>query len=211
MQRQGLTPDVVTYTAIISAYEKGGQWRLALSAYEQMRERGCRPDAIVFNAVIDALWETGVIWAQRKVSSHCQDICQGKAVRGVHRSCPDGIVLNANIDALWDTGVISTQRQGGLLPAHLSSQKCLPSPPAFGVSVAFPDGLQHNEGDLAMTCQSAVQSSTQCTVYAGRFCSRGSACALPDLKACTSQHAKCLQIFIAVPAPRRRCCCSIGQ
>lgn len=69
MQRQGLTPDVVTYTAIISAYEKGGQWRLALSGYEQMRERGCRPDAIVFNAIIDALWETGVIWAQRKVSS----------------------------------------------------------------------------------------------------------------------------------------------
>ena len=69
MQRQGLTPDVVTYTAIISAYEKGGQWRLALAGYEQMRERGCRPDAIVFNAIIDALWETGVIWAQRKVSS----------------------------------------------------------------------------------------------------------------------------------------------
>ena len=67
MQQQGLTPDVVTYTAVISAYEKGGQWRLALSAYEQMRERGCRPDAIVFNAIIDALWETGVIWAQRKV------------------------------------------------------------------------------------------------------------------------------------------------
>jgi len=67
MQQQGLTPDVVTYTAIISAYEKGGQWRMALSAYEQMRERGCRPDAIVFNAIIDALWETGVIWAQRKV------------------------------------------------------------------------------------------------------------------------------------------------
>lgn len=67
MQQQGLTPDVVTYTAVISAYEKGGQWRLALGAYEQMRERGCRPDAIVFNAIIDALWETGVIWAQRKV------------------------------------------------------------------------------------------------------------------------------------------------
>ena len=78
MQRQGLTPDVVTYTAIISAYEKGGQWRLALSSYEQMRERGCRPDAIVFNAIIDALWETGVIWAQRKVriSPPSSRICQ---------------------------------------------------------------------------------------------------------------------------------------
>ena len=26
MQGQGCTPDVVTYTALISAYEKGGQW-----------------------------------------------------------------------------------------------------------------------------------------------------------------------------------------
>ena len=90
MQRQGLTPDVVTYTAIISAYEKGGQWRLALSGYEQMRERGCRPDAIVFNAIIDALWETGVIWAQRKVrfppaSIELPDFTDESIINGVTR------------------------------------------------------------------------------------------------------------------------------
>lgn len=67
MQQQGCTPDVVTYTALISAYEKGGQWRRALTAYEAMRMHGCKPDSIVYNAIIDALWETGVIWAQRKV------------------------------------------------------------------------------------------------------------------------------------------------
>lgn len=67
MQGQGCTPDVVTYTALISAYEKGGQWRRALGAFEQMRAQRCKPDAIVYNAITDALWETGVIWAQRKV------------------------------------------------------------------------------------------------------------------------------------------------
>jgi len=67
MQAQGCTPDVVTYTALISSYEKGGQWRRALAAYNQMRHRRCQPDAIVYNAIIDALWETGVIWAQRQV------------------------------------------------------------------------------------------------------------------------------------------------
>ena len=66
MQQQGCTPDVVTFTALISAYEKGGQWRRALAAYELMRQQPCKPDAIVYNAIIDALWETGVIWAQRK-------------------------------------------------------------------------------------------------------------------------------------------------
>lgn len=67
MQSQGCTPDVVTYTALISSYEKGGQWRRALAAFNQMRQRRCAPDSIVYNAIIDALWETGVIWAQRQV------------------------------------------------------------------------------------------------------------------------------------------------
>ena len=67
MHGQGCTPDVVTYTALISAYEKGGQWRRALGAFEQMRAQGCKADAIVYNAIIDASWETGVIWAQRRV------------------------------------------------------------------------------------------------------------------------------------------------
>ncbi len=30
MQQQGCMPDVVTYTALISAYERGGKWQLAL-------------------------------------------------------------------------------------------------------------------------------------------------------------------------------------
>jgi pentatricopeptide repeat domain-containing protein 1 len=64
MQSNGCAPDVVTYTALISALERGGQWQLALDAFNQMVQRGCRPDAIVFNAIIDALWQTGVVWAQ---------------------------------------------------------------------------------------------------------------------------------------------------
>ena len=140
MQGQGCNPDVVTYTALISALEKGGQWRLALEvsragcccccalrlaasadahklwvwlgccclccprlgrvcafprlpthlslpacsswppplpppprspslpcqAYNRMKAQGCRADAIVYNAIIDALWETGVVWVQRR-------------------------------------------------------------------------------------------------------------------------------------------------
>ena len=31
-----------------------------------MRASKIAPDAILYNAIIDALWETGVIWAQRK-------------------------------------------------------------------------------------------------------------------------------------------------
>jgi pentatricopeptide repeat domain-containing protein 1 len=66
MQTQGCTPDVVTYTALISAFERAGQWQMALRAFQQMCIQGCRPDAIVYNAIIDTLWETGVSWAQQK-------------------------------------------------------------------------------------------------------------------------------------------------
>ena len=42
-------PDVVTYTALISALERGGQWQRALGVYHRMCAQGCKPDAIVYN------------------------------------------------------------------------------------------------------------------------------------------------------------------
>ena len=36
MLAQGCTPDGITYSALITAFERGGQWRRALSAYAQM-------------------------------------------------------------------------------------------------------------------------------------------------------------------------------
>ncbi len=49
MNSQGCTPDVVTYTALISAFERGGQWQRALGAFHKMCAQGCKPDAIVYN------------------------------------------------------------------------------------------------------------------------------------------------------------------
>jgi pentatricopeptide repeat domain-containing protein 1 len=30
-----------------------------------MQSKGCKPDSIVYNAIIDALWDTGISWAQQ--------------------------------------------------------------------------------------------------------------------------------------------------
>ncbi len=68
MQAQGCPPDVVTYTALISACGRAGEWQRALAAFGNMAHQGCRPDTIVYNAIIDTLWETGVFWAQHRVS-----------------------------------------------------------------------------------------------------------------------------------------------
>eukprot|EP00887_Chlorella_sp_A99_P002940 scaffold24.g2940.t1 len=69
-REMGCERSVITYSSLISAcekaYERGGQWRRALDAFEAMCARGCAPDAIVYNAIIDVLWETGVGWAQRR-------------------------------------------------------------------------------------------------------------------------------------------------
>jgi pentatricopeptide repeat protein len=37
MQRSGCRPDVVTYTALIGAYERGGEWLRALETFRLVR------------------------------------------------------------------------------------------------------------------------------------------------------------------------------
>ena len=59
MRRAGLTFDVFSFSAAISACEKGGQWERALSLLDEMRERGVTPDVISFNAVISACEKAG--------------------------------------------------------------------------------------------------------------------------------------------------------
>jgi pentatricopeptide repeat domain-containing protein 1 len=40
MKREGVKPTVVTYSALISAAEKGQQWKLALEVLEEMKSAG---------------------------------------------------------------------------------------------------------------------------------------------------------------------------
>jgi len=54
MQRRGLEADVITFSAVISACEKGKQPEQALQLFEEMRRRVLEPDVITFSAVISA-------------------------------------------------------------------------------------------------------------------------------------------------------------
>jgi pentatricopeptide repeat protein len=70
MKANKCMPDVVTYTALVSAYERGGQWMKALEAFNQMqRQSGCNADAILYNTLLDVLWDTGVTWAQHQAAA----------------------------------------------------------------------------------------------------------------------------------------------
>ena len=55
MGRRGVEPDVISFSAAISACEKGGQWERALSLLEEMGRRGVEPDVVSFNAALDAV------------------------------------------------------------------------------------------------------------------------------------------------------------
>jgi pentatricopeptide repeat domain-containing protein 1 len=66
MKYTGCRPDVVTYSALISAYNRSGQWHSAVRTFEQMQQHNCKPDSYVYQTVIDCLWGTGVAWAQAR-------------------------------------------------------------------------------------------------------------------------------------------------
>jgi pentatricopeptide repeat protein len=94
MQGQGCRPDVVTYTALIQAHERGGQPRRALAAFLQMKASGCEPDAVACGAIVDALWDTGVAWAQRQAANLHVEACAAGLMRRHAHSTPDSLELN---------------------------------------------------------------------------------------------------------------------
>ena len=96
MVAAGCRPDAVTYSVLVAAFERGGQWQRALQvraradaaggrqppraprarphpshatlapslqAFERMQQQH-RPDACVLNAVMEALWRSGLVSAQ---------------------------------------------------------------------------------------------------------------------------------------------------
>ena len=65
----------MTYTGLINALDRGGQWQLAMQAFSRMRQSGCRPDGIVCSTLIEALWGTGLQVAQRLAVQQYRTAC----------------------------------------------------------------------------------------------------------------------------------------
>jgi len=54
LRAEGLQPTVVTFGALISACEKGGQWQLSCGLLEQMRSERVQPNVVAFSAAVSA-------------------------------------------------------------------------------------------------------------------------------------------------------------
>ena len=54
MQQQEIVPDVITYSALISACGRGKQLERALEIFDKMQQQGIEPNIITYSALISA-------------------------------------------------------------------------------------------------------------------------------------------------------------
>ena len=54
MRGAGITPDVISYNAAISACSRGQQWQRALGLLEALRAAGITPNVVRYSAAISA-------------------------------------------------------------------------------------------------------------------------------------------------------------
>lgn len=52
---QGCERSVITYSSLITACEKAGEWGLALDFFRDMPRDGCRPNVVTYNSLLSAL------------------------------------------------------------------------------------------------------------------------------------------------------------
>jgi pentatricopeptide repeat domain-containing protein 1 len=94
MNAAGVQPTVITYSALISACEKGAQWQRAVEVFEEMKAAGVQPTVITYSALISAC-EKGGQW-ERAVA-----VFEEMKAAGVQ---PDVITFNPLINVLWRGG-----------------------------------------------------------------------------------------------------------
>ncbi|CAJ1977659.1 unnamed protein product [Sphenostylis stenocarpa] len=67
MQRADLSPDVVSYALLVSAYGKGRREEEALAVFEEMLDAGVRPTRKAYNILLDAFSISGMVEQARTV------------------------------------------------------------------------------------------------------------------------------------------------
>jgi len=64
-----------------------------MQAFQAMHAKGCKPDSIVYNAIIDTLWDTGVSWPQRHAAVLFRRASSAGLLRRAAHSAPGYLEL----------------------------------------------------------------------------------------------------------------------
>ena len=81
---QGCERSVITYSSLITACERAGEWSLALEFFRDMPRDGCRPNVVTYNSLLSALsngarlrLRTGLLLLALPVSAAGVCVCVG--------------------------------------------------------------------------------------------------------------------------------------
>mmetsp|Transcript_6182 Transcript_6182/g.20777 ORF Transcript_6182/g.20777 Transcript_6182/m.20777 type:complete len:562 (+) Transcript_6182:785-2470(+) len=106
-------PNTVTYSALVTACEKGGQWERAFEVVETMRAKGVKPNEYTFAALISACEKCGHV----KGALRAYEMMREEGVK------PDVVTFNALVSACeksrrWEQAVVvvDEMRSLGLRP-----------------------------------------------------------------------------------------------
>jgi len=99
MPSHSCQPDAVTFANLIRAYKKGGQWCQTVATLEAMQAAGAVPHAAVISSVIDALWHTGIVWAQARAAALFRDAVPAGRLAGAADLSKKG-TLRVDLQAL---------------------------------------------------------------------------------------------------------------
>lgn len=94
MLRTGCERSVITYSALISACEKAGQWQMALNLFSEMLKEKCEPNVITYNSLITACAQVG---AQGLLTQYNRPGARGHPVQ--HHNLHLASTLHAGCDA----------------------------------------------------------------------------------------------------------------
>jgi pentatricopeptide repeat domain-containing protein 1 len=100
MEGKGLLPDLVTYSTLIKAYERAGQWERALEVMKVMQDNNITPNVITYSTAISAVAKAGQWRAALGLLEHMRK----------DKVQPDAVTYNYVISALskggqWDAAL----------------------------------------------------------------------------------------------------------
>ena len=88
MVHRGCERSVITYSSLISACEKAGQWELALELFNEMHNEGCFPNTVTFNSLITACAQGLTVPLSLRVPCRAKaDLAISTVLPGNNKSC----------------------------------------------------------------------------------------------------------------------------